>query len=153
MRSLSQIAAQDLGLEESPRGSNRGPDLQKFFKADDLDVDGRTDGYAWCAAAVSYWVQQWIKEHSSSLRGPRIAGVALFPKWAASQGLSSRIGSPLPNDIVIFTYSHIAIVESVSGNGFTSIEGNSNNDGSREGYEVVRHNHKFADAKLFITLR
>ena len=46
-KSISSIAFEDLGLEESPRGSNQGPDLEKFFEADDLEIDGETDGYAW----------------------------------------------------------------------------------------------------------
>jgi hypothetical protein len=154
MRTLSQIAAADLDLGESPRGSNRGPELRKFFTADDLEIDGKTDGYPWCAAAVSFWTQTWIKESGSNIKPPRIAAVRLFPSWADKNGLVSKVKGPKPNDIVVFTFSHIGIVESVKPDGsFVSIEGNTNDDGSREGYEVARRSREASEARLFITLR
>lgn len=151
MSSLASIAARDLGLSESPRGSNKGAQIQKFFDADDLD---EKNGYPWCAAAVSFWVQTYFKENGITFaKAPKLASVYLFSEWADKQGLVVRKGNPKPDDIVIFTFSHIGVVESVSAGGFTSIEGNTNDDGSREGYEVARRDRKLSDAKLFITLK
>lgn len=148
MSKLSAIAARDIGLCEDPKGSNKGKQIQKFFDSDDLD---EKDGYPWCASAVSYWVQQWIKENGSDLKKPQIAGVARFPVWAKAQKLRVSF-DPRPNDIVIFTFSHIGVVESVDDQKIVTIEGNTNDDGSREGWQVCRKNRKLSECKLFISL-
>ena len=146
---LSEIARLDIGLEESPRGSNKGKQIQKFFDADDLD---EKDGYAWCASTVSYWTQQFIKENGLKLKAPRIAGVIRFPEWARAQGLTVS-KTPKSNSIVVFTFSHIGIVESVKDSqNVITIEGNTNDDGSREGYRVCRRTRPLSECKLFIYL-
>jgi hypothetical protein len=150
MKSLSSIAAEDLDLSESPKGSNKGPQIQKFFDADDLD---EKDGYPWCASAVSYWTQKYLAQiPDSKIKAPKLASVYLMKEWAQKQGLLIRNGNPKPNDIVIFQFSHIGIVETVNSNGFTAIEGNTNDEGSREGFEVARRTRKMTDAKHFITV-
>lgn len=53
---------------------------------------------------------------------------------------------------MVFTFSHIGIVESAQGNSFTSIEGNTNSAGSREGVEVARKNRLLHIARAFIRL-
>jgi hypothetical protein len=145
---LSSIAAKDIGQGESPRGSNKGPQIEKFLRATTLDGDG----WPWCAAAVSYWVQQWIAANGVKLNAPRIAAVSEFPDWAHANGLHV-CQQPAPNCIVVFTFSHIGIVEAVLPNGsLSTIEGNTNNDGGREGYEVERKTRPQSLCKLFIQL-
>src|ERR1044072_1728643 len=63
--------------------------------------------------------------------------------------------SPQPGDLglVMRTPSdatHIFLVESVSGGSMTTIEGNTNNDGSREGYAVVQRQRNVKPSSLFI---
>ena len=150
MRSLAQIAAADLGLSESPKGSNKGPQLQKFFDADNY---AEKDGYPWCASAVSFWVQTWIKEHSSGLIAPRLAAVAQFRDWAEKNRLHvCSVASP--NAIVVFNFSHIGIVEKAALNDptITTIEGNTNGEGGREGFSVFRKSRPLSQCKFFITL-
>jgi hypothetical protein len=147
MTTLSSIAAKDIGLCESPRGTNKGPALKKFFRATDLDGDG----WPWCAAAVSYWVQQWIKVNGSKIKPPRIAGVVFFRDWAKKNGLKIS-ATPTPNSIVVFTFSHIGVVESTQGGSITTIEGNTNDGGSREGYAVFRKKRPLSECRLFIQL-
>lgn len=154
MKELSKIAAEDVGLEESPKGSNKGPALKKFFDADDLDGDG----YPWCAAAVSYWVQRWIAANGVKLKAPKIAGVIRFPEWAKANGLVITKTRPKPNDIVVFTFSHIGVVEAVQFDGegkfisIDTVEGNTNEDGSREGYKVCRKRRPAEQCKVFLRL-
>jgi len=65
--------------------------------------------------------------------------------WKASHPqLISK--TPVPGAVVIFEEGngpsgHVGIVTGVNGNLYTTIEGNTNNDGSREGYEVCAHTH------------
>lgn len=53
-----------------------------------------------------------------------------------------RTQAPVPGDIMIMQFAHglghTGIVENVGHTTVTCIEGNTNDDGSREGYEVAR---------------
>jgi len=153
VQTVSSIALEDVGLQESPRGSNEGPDLQKFFEADDLEIDGETDGYPWCAAAVSYWVQQYLRRNDiKGVSEPRIAGVRFFEGWAKKNGLTVS-QTPRDNSIVVFKFSHIGVVRRIRSNGeIVCIEGNTNDGGSREGFAVCEKNRKPEECKLFIYL-
>lgn len=146
---LEEIAAKDIGLQENPRGSNKGKDLEKFFRATDLD---QPDGYPWCAAAVSFWVQQYIRANKLAIKEPRIAGVIFFREWAQRNGLTIS-SKPKPGAIVVFMFSHIGVVEALKPDGgITTIEGNTNDDGSREGYRVCRRGRVMSECKFFIHL-
>jgi hypothetical protein len=160
-KQLAAIAATYIGTKET--GNNRaGEDakLLEIFKADDLVINGKTDGYPWCASFVSLCVQKLCIHSSyfSSLNAPREPSVWRFlAVWAKNNGCtifssSSAILSPKPGDIVVFTFSHIGIVESVSGNKVVTIEGNTNNAGSREGQEVARKVRSLNIIKSFIRL-
>lgn len=144
---LAQIAARDLGLGEQPKGSNKGPQIEKFLRATDLDGDG----WPWCAAAVSYWVQQWAKLNGWKGRVPRLAAVAQFPVWAAKNGVKCST-KPSVNDIVVFKFSHIGVVAAVGPDWIETIEGNTNDEGSREGFEVARRRRALDQCRLFISL-
>ena len=145
---LAEIAAKDIGLQESPRGSNKGKDLEKFFRATDLDGDG----WPWCAGAVSCWVQAWIKANGSKLKAPRIAGVVFFRGWAEKNGLFIST-KPRAEAIVVFRFSHVGIVERVRPDGSVeTIEGNTNDEGSREGFKVCRRVRPPRECAFFIYL-
>lgn len=58
---LSDIAARYIGIKET--GDNRigsSEEMREIFEADDLVVNGETDGYPWCAAFVSLCVQNSV---------------------------------------------------------------------------------------------
>jgi hypothetical protein len=55
-------------------------------------------------------------------------------------------------DIVVFTFSHIGIVHSNNGAIITTIEGNTNAAGSREGVTVARKQRSLSIIKSFIRL-
>ena len=159
---LADIAAKYIGVRET--GDNQAGTskiLQEIFAADDLRLTSTTtDGYPWCAAFVSYCTQQLIKQSASffGITAPREASVSRFLNtWAEAQkciifDAKSELYQPCKGDIVVFTFSHIGIVESVHGNAFESIEGNTNSSGSREGVEVARKNRSLRIARAFIRL-
>jgi len=141
---LALIAARDIGLAENPIGSNRGRDIQKYFEADNLVIDGKTDGYPWCAAAVSYWFQLFLKGHPefSMTNAPRIARAFDFDeKWGPANGcLIFRPNQQLhliqAGDIIIWDFSHASIAQSANRSSVTTTDANSNDEGKREGFEV-----------------
>jgi hypothetical protein len=162
---LAAIAESQCDLAESPRGSNRGAALTKFFAADDYHPGGKDEGYPWCACFVSWCVQQFLRKASTHFAGvtpPRLAAAFDFKAWGAAHHamiftpLACRPGQlwPQRGDIVVFKFSHVGIVAAVNGRDriFTSIEGNSNADGGRDGYAVVRHGRTFTPVREFIRL-
>ncbi len=166
---LAAIAEAQIGNEESPRGSNRGPAIAKYFSADAYQpngANGRDDGYAWCASFVSWCVQEFLIKGTGPLfkvEAPRLSAAFAFRAWAKANGAMLFLPSqceagklwPDRGDIVTFNFSHVGIVAAANqrgGENFTSIEGNSNSGGSREGFAVVRHPRTFAAVREFIRL-
>lgn len=158
---LSDIAARYIGTQET--GDNRigsSTEMREIFEADDLVVNGDTDGYPWCAAFVSLCVQKLCS--SSILYGdlipPREPSVSRFlNNWAKTNNClifkpDSEIFTIMKGDIVVFTFSHIGIVESNNGTSITTIEGNTNDAGSREGTIVARKQRRSSIIKAVIRL-
>lgn len=144
---LAGIAARYIGVKEV--GGNRAGSSKKMleiFEADNLTINGKTDGYPWCAAFVSLCVQKLLK--SSNLYGtitpPREPSVSRFLNtWAKQNNClvfspDSKNFTAMEGDIVVFVFSHIGIVESNNGVIVRTIEGNTNDAGSREGVTVAR---------------
>lgn len=70
--------------------------------------------------------------------------LSTLENWKANSDQVSKI--PVPGAVIIFEEGngpngHAGIVIAVSGNIIMTIEGNTNNDGSREGYEVAQKTH------------
>lgn len=142
-----QKAISQLGVEEFPRGSNAGPAVEKYLKS-----VGLGKGYSWCMAFV-YWC---TKESATQL------GV-LNPLWRTAGVLDMfnkevdlRVKVPQPGDIFIMDYGkgmgHTGIVEKVVGTTLHTIEGNTNDEGSREGFEVCRKKRDIKNIKGFLRL-
>jgi hypothetical protein len=150
-----------IGVKET--GNNRAGSSKKMleiFEADNLRINGKTDEYPWCAAFVSLYVQKLCK--SSVLYGAiiplREPSVNRFlNSWAKQQNClvfkpDSKIFTPMKGDIVVFTFSHIGIVESNNGAFVTTIEGNTNDAGSREGVTVARKQRSLSIIKSVIRI-
>lgn len=154
-----EIAVSQLGKEENPRGSNWG-------KTGDpvpgyLAIVGINFPASWCMAfmywcvdsAVSVLVKagtaKWINGLQSYNPLYRTGGVLqqwnlIRPEYKVQQ----EGATPQPGDIFIMDLGHglghTGMVEKVNPDGsLSTIEGNTNDTGSREGYEVarkIRHN-------------
>lgn len=134
------IAQSQLGVSEQPPGSNKGPEVDKYLASVGINFPA-----AWCAAFV-YWCHQ-----QAGIAGvPKTGGV--IDMW--NKAPYNRVTQPQPGDVVIFDHGggkgHTGIVESVKGDTLTTIEGNTNDDGSREGYEVARRQRSASSAKGFL---
>ena len=159
---LANIAVPYLGAKET--GDNRaGTDsrMQEIFEADNLKSGDATDGYPWCAAFVSLCTQKLIAAYPAYYAGvtpPREPSVARFlNEWAVHERClifkpGSAIIPPVPGDIVVFTFSHIGIVEEGQLGSVKTIEGNTNEAGSREGTSVLRKSRPHNLIRRFIRL-
>lgn len=123
-----------IGVHE--QGRNSGPDIDRWLAAVKL-----SPGQAWCAAFV-YGVFQEAAELAGVLNPcPRTGGSLRLvdltpPEW--------RAPLPAPGDVFVLDHGqglgHCGIVQAVSpGGAVTTIEGNTNAAGSREGDCVATH--------------
>ena len=134
------LAYARLHLKQHPRevgGQNRGPWVRLYM----LGNEGKR--YPWCAGFVSFHVRQASQalEIENPLKYCFSVGMLAFYARRAKQFLSHK-SHCLPGPGYIFLqkskrgYSHCGIVNVVENEYFTSIEGNTNDSGSAEGYEV-----------------
>lgn len=140
-----QIAITQIGVQEIPKNSNAGPDVEKYLKS-----VGLGKGFSWCMAFVYWCANVASKQLAVPNTLERTAGVLAM--WNAKPLL--RVKTPQPGDIMILDYGkglgHTGIVEKVVGINIYTIEGNTNDEGSREGYEVCRRIRKLSTIKGFL---
>lgn len=156
MKTPLDIARGYVGLREiSP---NRAPEISTFW--DDTSYpQGDENREPWCAAFVCHCIaeaarQGWTHEVKAL---PKEAAVRYFLDWCQGRfGVEVWANNgrrlPQPGDIAVFLprLSHIGIVESVSGKTLNTIEGNTNDAGSREGDGVYRKQRAISLPGYFI---
>jgi hypothetical protein len=140
-----RFAAKQIGVMEQPLGSNRGPQVDFYLKSVGADL-----GTPWCAAFVYFCFQQAAVGLGSA--NPVIRTASVLDHWnrAGAAGIprlgrDECVATPSlvrPGMIFIIINSngsgHCGLVESVTGSLLTTIEGNTNDTGSREGIGVFR---------------
>jgi hypothetical protein len=150
-----KVACSQVGQKEVPVGSNKGPMVTKYLKS-----VGITSPAAWCMAFV-YWCYLEAAR-AAGLHCPvvRTAGVLdCWNKTASNLKLHKVEAMSRPElisagDQIVFQHGngtgHTGIVESFDRLTMTihTIEGNTNGDGGREGYEVMRKLRKLDDVHL-----
>jgi hypothetical protein len=159
---LVNAARSQIGVQETSR--NAGPGLVKFWDATTYP-EGDDDRQPWCAAFVAWCVFEAMKREPLLAVGdktrPRSAAVKDWVPWANKPANGCVVFGPRdpkykpePGDIVVFTFSHIGIVESFDGwaKGLRTIEGNTDDEGSREGVKVCRRVRPSSQCKSFIRL-
>lgn len=155
---VAEIAATQIGVHET--SDNQGPGIEKFWLATSYP-DGMTDREPWCSAFASWCVKQ-ASEKQPILGMPHLPNfpaVAEWIPWAMRDDVGGGVFKPRDSmlfpragDIVIYNFSHVGIVENFSGHLLTTIEGNTNDDGSREGREVLRKDRELSIVKAFVRL-
>ena len=148
-----QSAISQLGQKEEPKGSNKGPMVNLYLKS-----VGLNGGYAWCQAFVHWCYDQAAAVGKVANPVVKTGGVhdcwnkadKAFKKAKAEVIAQHSVVVPGSQFILLFPNGngHTGIVEKIENNVIYTIEGNSNDDGSREGYEVVRHKHNLTDKSL-----
>lgn len=127
-----------LGVHEDG-GKNRGPHVDAWNT-----MVGAPLGSPWCASWVYAMHQAAAEALEIGNPCPRTAGALKL--WHVAHA-GARRELPAPGDVFVLDtgdpggYGHVGIVESCSpgGDRITSIEGNTNAAGSREGNAVARH--------------
>lgn len=139
-----------LGVAEDPRGSNSGPHIDDWLK-----LVGLKPGQPWCAAAACGWLYEANANAWPDGFHPSGGSLELLRRNPAL--VLGRGEEVLPGDIVVWAHGHgtghAAVVTStvaVAGvqTSFKHISGNTNSDGSHEGYEVAENIGRFDDVRI-----
>ena len=146
--SVIETAKTQIGVQEVPKGSNAGPEVEIYLKS-----VGLGKGYAWCMAFV-----YWVTNESAKKLGivnPLLKTAGVLNQWNKRPVL--RVKTPQTGDIFIMDYGkgqgHTGFVSQVLPNGIIeTIEGNTNADGSREGYAVCKRTRKISSCIGFLRL-
>lgn len=144
-----EIAITQLGKEEVPRGSNWGDPVQSYLKSVGIGFPA-----SWCMAFV-YWCHNEAAKQLG-IKNPMVKTGGVLMQWGKASTVYAATKPYLPGDVFIMNYGkglgHTGIIEKMEGDFAHTIEGNTNDDGSREGYEVCRRKRpvaKFAGVLRF----
>lgn len=142
-----KIAVEQVGTKEV--GSNGGPAIRKYQAATWLEPGS----WPWCAAFVCWCFREAAKITDPGIKRPQTAGAWDFERWAKKAGakLIKPGASPKPGDIVVFEFSHIGIVDRNRVE-LRTIEGNTNEEGGREGDGVYRRVRKMSQVRSLIRI-
>ncbi len=152
------IAISQLGKQEVPKGSNWGDDVQKYLASVKITFPA-----SWCMAFVYWCIEESkirIKDGTGGLRNPLVKTGGVLKQWNDIEQQpfqpKCKFTTPLPGDIFIQDHGkglgHTGFVESVDGDKIHTIEGNTNDTGSREGYEVCRRTRLISSCVGFIRI-
>ncbi len=146
------VANSQVGVMEVPPGSNRGPQVDDYLRR--VGVDPATAS-PWCAAFVYFCFDEVCKKLSPPMPNPVVKTAGVMDHWraAAHVAQATRISAQEAQDNpslvkpgLIFLIStagghgHCGLVKEVHGGNLTTIEGNTNPGGSREGIGVFLRN-------------
>lgn len=133
-----EIAMTQTGQEEKPRGSNWGEPVKSYLASVGIPFPA-----SWCMAFMYWCFKQAAKE--LGITTPLIKTGGVLNAWQKAPP-SVKVTDPQPGDIFIQDHGHglghTGIVERVEGDILHTIEGNTNDTGSREGYEVCGKTRK-----------
>lgn len=150
------VAQSQVGVRETPGKANRGPEVDAYIKSVGLNPAG---GYAWCQAFI-YWCFQQAA-NMLNVPNPLLKTAGVLAHWnntkARKIGVKQALAQPSliePGMIFVMDFGkgtgHIGFVERVDGATIHTIEGNTNDGGSREGIAVMRRQRTIASMKGFI---
>lgn len=129
-----KIAETQLGKQENPPGSNWGEPVKSY-----LSSVGISFAAPWCMAFV-YWCYQQASK-SLATRNTAIKTGSVINAWNKA-GQHIKTSDPLIGSVFIMDFGkgkgHTGLVENFDKDFIYTIEGNTNDAGSREGIKVCR---------------
>lgn len=140
------IAITQVGQDEKPHGSNWGHPVQDYLHSVGIDFPA-----SWCMSFV-FWCYQ---EAATQLQGinSAIKSGGVLNVWNKADS-AIRATVPSVGSVFIMDHGHglghTGIVEKFDDNFIYTVEGNTNDTGSREGIEVCRHKRTRASIKGYI---
>jgi hypothetical protein len=152
LRTALRIASAEIGVMEVPPGANRGPKVDGYLRA--VRLDPAAGSFPWCAAFLYWCFERAGEELTRPNPLVRTAGVLDHWRKAQAQGvprvlIADAVADPervQPGQIFILATGgvtgHTGLVEEVANGRLTTIEGNTNDGGTREGIGVFRRRER-----------
>jgi len=147
LRRVIAVAAAEDGVREDPTmGQNRGLRVDEYIASTHLDPAANPpSGYPWCACFVFWCFRQAALDLGRSNPCVRTASVVTHWDLTAAPRLlaaDARLDHAAVRPGMVFCrthdrHSHTGIVCAVTDAGIVTVEGNTNQAGSREGDSVV----------------
>lgn len=144
-----EIATSQLGVHEDSGNKNTGPQVNEYLRS-----VGLNPGYSWCMA-FNYWCFNEAAKRMG-VPNPLLKTGGVLRQWNERRLKYAQV-HPMPGDVFIMDFGqgfgHTGIVEKVEGIWVYTIEGNSNDEGSREGFEVCRRRRIVDKIKGFLRFK
>lgn len=129
-----KIMQGEIGKQEQPLGSNWGPHVKKYLASVGINFPA-----SWCAALVYWSFEQAAKKLNVTVPLYKTGGV--LKMWQSTDKKYRITKDPQPGDIFIMDLGkglgHTGMVIKVDPTFIYTVEGNTNDTGSREGIEVA----------------
>jgi len=151
---IAQAAEAEVGVRETK--ANGGKRIADYQSCTWLPVGA----WPWCAAFVDFCVKSAVEKFGPvTFALPRTAGAWDLENWCRSvddtvklKKTKQGIATVQRGDIVIYKFSHVGIATSSldDDNNLSTIEGNTNSAGSREGDGVYRRTRNVSQIRSII---
>jgi peptidoglycan hydrolase-like protein with peptidoglycan-binding domain len=146
LKAALERATGEIGVLEAPPGSNRGPRVDTYLKA--VGLDPGTGSFAWCAAFVYFCFNE--ASQRGGRRNPLVKTAGVLEHWNKAEQRGARrikaadaMARPeliKPGQIFVMDFGkgagHTGVVRGLRDGKLITIEGNTNDGGSREGIGV-----------------
>lgn len=149
IREVLDVACQQIGVLEQPLGSNRGPKVDRYINS--VGLNPASGSYAWCVAFTYFCFQTAAAKLACANPHVRTAGVLDHWNRAKDNPVARRIAHAAatndpslvqPGQLFVMDYGggsgHTGLVLEVANGRLITVEGNTNDGGSREGIGVFR---------------
>jgi hypothetical protein len=129
-------AKSEIGVQEVPKGSNSGPEVKAYLASVGINTPA-----PWCMAFV-YWCVSRACE-SMGKKNPLLKSGHVLSVYNHAKKKGLVKSAPQPGDIFIMDFGggkgHTGFCDDILKSfRFNTAEGNSNDEGSREGHEVCK---------------
>jgi len=144
-----EFALTQVGVMENPLGSNRGPEVDAYLKA--VGLNPSTGSFAWCVAFTHFCYKKAAEK--LGVQNPHIKTAGVLDHWSKA-GTKSKVvrvtnakavadpGLVKPGSLFIIDLGqglgHSGMVIEVANGRLVTIEGNTDDNGSRNGVGVFR---------------
>ena len=146
LKAALERATEEIGVLEAPPGSNRGPRVDTYLKA--VGLNPGAGSFPWCAAFVYFCFNE--ASETGGRRNPLVKTAGVLEHWNKAEQRGARrikaadaMARPeliKPGQIFVMDFGkgagHTGVVRGLRDGKLITIEGNTNDGGSREGIGV-----------------
>lgn len=149
IKAAIEFAVTQIGVRESPLGSNRGPEVDRYLRAVGLNPVG--NHFAWCVAFTHFCYLRAAEK--VGIDNPHIKTAGVLAHWNLAKTTPGVVrvtkaqavadpGLVKPGSLFIIDLGggagHSGIVVKTANGRLVTVEGNTNDGGSREGIGVFQ---------------